>query len=500
MNKLIEKLEELFGIDIRALALMRMAFSVCILIHLSDLLPYVRELYSDQGILPRAYVLHFLGPDPISLNLMSGNWVFQALLFLLTAFFTVGLLLGWRTRLCTFMVWILLSSIHNRNPFLLDGGDKLLDILFFWFLFLPWGACYSMDSRRKTYNPPPLRVSSMGSVAYLLQISFFYTFASLLKTGPEWTTQGTAIYYALNVDELCKPFGHVLLQHPLLLHYTTFAVMCLERYGPLFFFIPFKNIYFRLTAILAFVFFHTGILLSMELRLFQWICLIALIGFLPTPFLNRVLGNFDPKSGTPLENQFSIWKPNLFYMPFYLSFIVAFFVVYVFFWNMGGLENAQFRIPPPMKWVGYAFDIRQTWGMFAPKPMDVGWCVMPGKLRNGKTVDIFNSGAPVTWKEPGSILKLDRMYNFNLYYSNMRHETAFYYREPWARYMCSEWNSTHPSDQQLFALDIDYIEKHTLPDYQKPAFHRLFLISYYCFGTDQHPTVSVFKEGELPKS
>ena len=499
MNKFTAKLDELFGIDIRALALMRIAFSVCILIDLADHLPYIKNFYSDEGIMPRAYAIHLLNPNSICLNLMNGSWEFQALLFFLTAVLTVGLLLGWRTRLCTFLVWILLTSFHNRNYFLLGAEDKLLHILFFWFLFLPWGACYSLDSQRKGLHSPPLRVSSMGSVAYLLQISFFYFFAGFLKTHPQWTTQGTAMYYTLSINEFSKPLAHVLLQHPLLMKQMTFATLWIERWGALFFFIPFQNIYFRLTAIAAFILFHVGILLCMELRLFQWICLISLIGFLPTPFLNKILGKFSPQSTPSPEKIPSGWKPNLFTMPPYLSIIVAFFIVYVFVWNMGELEKPPLRVPPNMQWIGYTFNIYQHWGMFAPRPMtDDGWCVMPGKLRNGKIVDIFNAGRPVTWREPDSIPKLDKMYHLTLFYLNIRHKNNSYYRKPWAEYLCNEWNNTHSLDQQVLAFDINFMEKDTLADYQTAAPHRVLLISHYCDGPNNHPTASVFKNGELP--
>lgn len=488
MNKVTAKLEELFGMDIRALALMRIAFSICTLIHLSDLLPYIKMFYTDQGVFPRTYAIHHLKYGVICLNLISGSWGYQALLFLLTAIFTIGLLLGWRTRLCTLMVWILLSSIHNRNYFVLDAGDKMLHILFFWFIFLPWGECYSLDSRRKTH-PPPLRVSSMGTVAYLLQVSFFYTFAGFLKTAPPWTTQGTAIYYALNVDVFGKPLGHVLLQYPLLIHYMTFCILWLERYGALFFFIPFKNTYFRLTAIAAFMLFHIGILLSMELRLFQWICLIMLVGFLPTPFLNKILGDFALKPGTPPQEHRFTWKPNLFYMPPYLSLLIAFFLVYVFFWNMGELKKPPFRIPLQIRWIGQTFNLYQHWGMFAPRPMrDSGWYVMPGRLRNRKVVDIFNSGEPVTWKEPAPILESGKIYNLDMFYVNTRRQKNFYYPKPWAEYLCREWNSTHPFDQQLLSLDIYFMEKDTLPNYQKSVPLPILLISHKCLK-DKAPAI-----------
>ena len=39
----------------------------------------------------------------------------------------------------------------------------------------------------------------MGTVALLAQVMFVYFFSALLKSGPTWS-DGTAVYYALNID------------------------------------------------------------------------------------------------------------------------------------------------------------------------------------------------------------------------------------------------------------------------------------------------------------
>ena len=122
--------------------------------------------------------------------------------------------------------------------------------------------------------------------------------------------------------------------------------------------------------------------------------------------------------------------------------------------------------------------------MFAPKPMkDDGWCVIPGKLLNGKVVDVFNAGAPVSWNEPSSIEKLNKMYHLTLYYMTIHQNKFSYYRKPWAQYICKEWSAAHSKDQQLISFDIDFMERDILPDYQKPFIHRELLISYNCSGS-----------------
>ena len=107
------KLRELFGIDLRSLAVFRIAAAVLILIDLLLRFPFIEANYTDIGVLPRV-----LAPDhPIFfLHSLNGVYSFQCLCFVLTAVFTVMLLVGYRTTLATVAVWFLLACLHVPQP------------------------------------------------------------------------------------------------------------------------------------------------------------------------------------------------------------------------------------------------------------------------------------------------------------------------------------------------------------------------------------------------
>jgi hypothetical protein len=73
---------------------------------------------------------------------------FQALLFGIAAVAALAMLVGYRTRLAVFVVWVLVLSIQVRNPFLDSSADDLLRLLLFWAMFLPLGAYWSVDCLR----------------------------------------------------------------------------------------------------------------------------------------------------------------------------------------------------------------------------------------------------------------------------------------------------------------------------------------------------------------
>jgi len=121
------------GLDLRALALLRIGLSVIILLDLGNRSTDLEAHYANMGMLPPAAPLDRLWtPYQFSLRTTSELWQVQAVLFGLVA---AALLLGYHTRLAT--SWVLLVSLQSRSHILNQGGDDLLRMLLFWGMFLP---------------------------------------------------------------------------------------------------------------------------------------------------------------------------------------------------------------------------------------------------------------------------------------------------------------------------------------------------------------------------
>ncbi len=482
-QKIFSKLEELFGIDVRALALMRIGFSAIVIGDLIQRSFSLTAHYTDLGILPRSYVLGLISPACINAYLMNGTFSFAATLFIITGLSALCVLIGYRTQFFTVIVWFLLQSLHFRNILIYNAGDLLLHIIFFWGMFLPWGMKYSVDAALKKPSEAPVRIVSMASVGYLLQIASFYIFSALLKSGPEWTKEGTALYYAFNVDQVVKPFGIFLLQFPELLKFSTRIVYNLEHWGSLFFFFPWQTRYVRLIMLVVFSAFHLGITLTIQTGPFQWICLVALWGFLPSFFLDKIFGPVQP-SGKPVRR---------FFKPVYLSIFLVFCIFYTFWINLSNLKKFPYKIPHQLHWIRYTLALDQNWGMFAPYPLkEDGWIVIPGILRDGSVVDVFRTGAGVAWEKPSSVFATYKDHLWGKYYENISARRNSGYRLPYGQYLCRTWNKGHPHEKQLMAFDIVLMLEHTLPDYQPSKPRKVILWSHYCF--DKGKSYPVFRE------
>lgn len=281
-----EKVVELFGADLRSLAAFRIVLALLVLVDLTNRVFDFYAHYTDAGIMPRTVLLEeVLSSWAVSVNLMNGEPFFQAVVFVATAVAALGMLVGYRTRLMTILVWVLILSIQWRNPLILNSGDVLLRVLLFWSLFLPLGAYWSVD---RALRPEPARLSmrfiSLATVALFLQIAFVYWFTVILKTDPVWRTEGTAIYYALGSDQFATHIGDFLYQFPALLKVMTFATVGLEAFGPLLLFFPVFTGPVRTATALAFMNMHIGIWLTMNVGLFSWTAALCMVCFFPTWF------------------------------------------------------------------------------------------------------------------------------------------------------------------------------------------------------------------------
>src|SRR5215210_526621 len=282
------KIVELFGADLRSLALLRVVLALLVLTDLAIRATDLYQHYADAGVLPRPVLVEeVLSPWVFSLNLMNGEPFFQALLFGVAALAALGMLVGYRTRLVTFVVWVLLFSIQLRNPLVNSSEALLLRMLLFWGMLLPLGAYWSLDRARSALPRPSPHFLSLATFGLFMQIAFVYWFTAALKSGPEWRVDHTALYYALSLDQIATPIGHYLLNFPGLLQMLTLGTFTLEALGLFLLFCPFFTGPVRTGAALAVMSLHFGIWLTMDIGIFPWISAFCMVCFFPTWFWEK---------------------------------------------------------------------------------------------------------------------------------------------------------------------------------------------------------------------
>lgn len=287
------KLKDVFGVDLRSLALFRVSMAVMILVDLAGRFTNLTAHHTDSGVLPRGPLINeFLNVDHVSIHLMGGTALVQGLLFVIAACFAILMLVGYHTRLATFVSWFLLFSLHVRNPVILQAGDSLFRLLLFWGIFLPLGARYSIDHALAPDGTAQERdntLVSWGALGLLLQLCFMYWFTAAFKwPGAEWTKDFTAVYFALSIDQFVTPLGRWIYQFPDLLKFITISTLGFEILGPMLIFTPVLQGPVRTVLVIAFWLFHVSLTTTMELGNFSWICNAGWTAVLPGWFWQRL--------------------------------------------------------------------------------------------------------------------------------------------------------------------------------------------------------------------
>jgi predicted DCC family thiol-disulfide oxidoreductase YuxK len=289
------RVRDIFGADLRSLALLRIAVGILLLVDLAQRASDLVAHYTDFGVLPRTAAIETAYSRwLLSIHFINGTWEIQAILFSLAGLFALALLVGYQTRIATIGSWFLFLSLNIRNPIILQGGDIEFRVILFWAIFLPWGMRYSID---KVLHPEwdnlPTATVSWATFAYLFQIIFIYWFGALLKTGPEWRSEWTAVYYALSIDHFTTPLGDFLLQFPWLLKVLTVAVFWFEALGPFLLLSPIYTGPLRTLGVLGFFLMHLGFGLGLAIGLFAFIGALCPIGLLPSWFWEKIANRLD---------------------------------------------------------------------------------------------------------------------------------------------------------------------------------------------------------------
>ncbi len=461
----MDRVRELFCIDLRSLGVFRIALGAIVLADLALRLPLLDVNYTASGVLPEP---GGGGIPGLSIHRWSGALGWQIALFCAAGVFAAMLLAGWRTRLATIASWVLLTSLHNRSPLLTDGGDTLLRWLLLWGMFLPLGARLSLDSRRRGAGAAPSgSVLSAAGVALLLQFVLFFCFAGLTKSGPPWRTDGTAIQIAVGQEYWARPLGEALSKYPGLLAVMTPNVVRLEIFLPLLLFVPVLTGPLRVAGIAIGWMFLAGLGLSIQLNLFPFAAAAAMLPFLPPWFWDRLerLG-VRTAGAAPAPHAIRLVS----------ECAVAILLLYAVALNLRslGLVGVPRAILEPADRIG----LFQHWAMYAPAPSNNDFRIEAIATRaDGPTVELIQGFDDPRWDR---IRRVHRDYRLKYYLSKNLgdappQETR---RQMYLRWLCRQWEN-RITDAPLKRVELWLLSRPIVPE--KPdTFERRRISSLEC--------------------
>ncbi|PSP99766.1 HTTM domain-containing protein [Halobacteriales archaeon QS_4_70_19] len=453
------------------MAALRVALGLLLLV---DLLLRSRALvahYTDRGVLPRPALREVYGPlADISLHALSGGVALQVALFALAGLAALALTAGYRTRLAAVVSWLLLVSLHARNPLVLNAGDSVLRRLLFWGLFLPLGGTWSVDAftgERDTSDRNGT-VVGVATAALLVQVVLVYALNAVIKLRGEAWPSGTAVRYVLGIDHLTVLLGDALAGYPALLEPLARGWLVLLVLSPLLLVLTGRP---RALLAAAFAAGHLGMALTLRLGPFPFVSIAALLPFLPPRMWDmagrRLRGVVSAarrgrieralrRVTVPLPRESTLSDRLRTVDRRVAPVVVAALLVAVLLWNAVSIGVA----PAPAEVRDASEEYR--WDMFAPEPRRTdGWYVAPATLPSGERVDAWNGGS-VSWGPPPDTATTFPSHRWLVYLLDLRRPGGAPLRDDFGAYLCDRWAARH--DSRPTDVSVVYVERPVVLD------------------------------------
>jgi len=400
-------LDRVFGADVRALAIFRVALGVVVLGDLASRAADLTAHYTDAGVWPRDAVIAGYVQGHYSPAFLGGSTGWATFVFVLAAASAIALIAGFRTRIVTVTTWILMVSIQTRNIGITQSVDTLIDALLLWGAFAPLGARWSVDARRS--DPGPTRVLSVGTAALVIQPVVLYLFAGIHKLSrAQWLHDGTAIHFAVTDLHYARPFASFVTHFPQLASLMTLSVVIVEIGGALLLVSPVKTQACRAIGLLSFLALQLGIGTSLSLGPFPFASTTAILPLLPAALLAL----------------FSAEKPGPIAVSSHLAGVpLVGLILIMIALNVRAVAPSIDLLPAPVTRIGQALRLDQWWGVYLFRSRDEafehGWVIIPGHHPDGTMVDLWTN-KPLSYARPDSGPMHYRNIRWSRYFTNLR--------------------------------------------------------------------------------
>lgn len=266
------------------LATFRVCFGIILLLNGAFLFQDLDMWFSAGGIFPSQTARAMIGSNRLNVFLVMGDhprvvaavfWAYMGASALLT--------LGLFPQRMSLVVFIALASFSHRNIYILHSGDTFLRVASFLMIFAPSGAALSLESKIRGHSLKSINPAAFRALQF--QVCLLYAAAVLFKLRGDAWLNGSAVYIVQQLTE----FQHFpvpgFLRTPFMSKVQTWGTLVAEFSFPLL--VWFRDT--RMLVIAAMVVLHLGIEYSMNIQLFEWTLMSAMVLFLTPSEIKRIL-------------------------------------------------------------------------------------------------------------------------------------------------------------------------------------------------------------------
>ncbi len=457
-------------IDLRPVALFRAALGAFVLFDLFEFAPNLRDWFSDEGVFPRAAFItgwarttRFVPMDAFGTPALV--WVYWGL----AVGFAAMMMVGYRSRLASFLTFVLVAGFQERLPPLFDGSDSVLRLMLFFHAFTRSGNVWSFDALRAAAAGTPLSSRGPAMPVRLLQIQpgWIYLCSIFYKAGGKLWHDGTALHYVWHLDKVfSQPYALPLADVKPVVYVGTYSTLVIEATFLALTLSPWYPRVTRATAMLLGTAMHTGIGLTMRIGHFSYLMPVCYLPMLPPEWAQAAVSFVAARHLKPewrtfwraqalrLPGPTAPWPRAAQAKPLGLWAIAAVFGVTCWYSTPAIQPPYSKYVPKPLTaalttLVDYA-SLWNSWDMFAPEPLHTDYhLTAPGELENGVKINLFGGPADGPGEQRGFLFTRWWKYYENVIGGNQTLPLE------WGRYICRERNyHLKPGEPRLHTFQL----------------------------------------------
>jgi len=262
------------------------------------LLPDLYVWLGSRGVTSRQEVINWTGVPGLEIfNIFPDNDNFMTFCIVVFMVASIGLCIGFKSRLCSVILFIGFNALYHRDPFILNSGDTYMRVSVFWLIFAATGNALAVDSRknaRTVENPSgsvfdnykPVSIWPLRLLQLQLAMVYCHTFYRKFP-GASWV-DGNAVYYSSRVEDLQRFPMPFIFDHLWTIQFFTWSTLALE-------FALFTLIWIKETRYIVLacgVIFHLTIDYHMNIPFFEYIMIASYVLFVDSKDIARVLRFF----------------------------------------------------------------------------------------------------------------------------------------------------------------------------------------------------------------
>ncbi len=274
---MIEKFSNISNSRTIGLSIYRIVLSFLVIKNMIFYYPLADDLFGVNAIFPYndyVAIMHLYGFDfltyPFNITVAARFFIF--ITFSVSFLFLFGVF----KRVTGILLYICLFILRQRNGFILDGSDNIMDVTLPFLIiadsynYFVYDVNFIKKIQIKNHYFELIKnyIKSTAVFGFMIQICFVYFFTGLAKVQGDLWLNGTAIYYTMRVEEFRATSWNIpLTESHYFVVFNTYFTLFWE--GAFAFLIWFKQT--KMVIIFCGIIVHFGIWLFMRIDNFSWI-------------------------------------------------------------------------------------------------------------------------------------------------------------------------------------------------------------------------------------